>query len=590
MLRTHNCGELRPANAGQTVTLAGWVHRRRSHGGLIFIDMRDRWGLTQVVFNPEVSPEAHEIAVQTRPEYVIQVTGIIEQRPAGTVNASLSTGEIELMVQTANILNPAKNPPFYINEDVDIDESLRLQHRYLDLRRTRPLNNLRIRHELVRRIREWMWDRDFIDVETPILVKETPGGAREFLVPSRLHPGHFYALPQSPQQYKQMLMVGGIDRYFQIARCFRDEDLRADRVLEFTQLDVEMSFIEQEDILNLTEALLTEVCPPIGNKQLLASPFPRMTYEEAMSRFGSDKPDIRFGLELCDVTSAVKRGAFRVFDRALDAGGVIKALVVPDAAGSTRRELDELNTVARRAGVGGLVTCALTPNGIKSPLARFFSEDDLNRLFSAAGCKAGDLLLLVADQKYAACEALGAVRLAVGDKHEMADPNVLAFCWITEIPAFEWSAERGTIQAKHHQFTSILPEDIPLLDTDPIKARANQYDVVLNGYELGGGSIRIHERELQSKIFRILGMSDERTRYLFGHMLDAFEYGTPPHGGIAVGIDRLSMILAGEDNLREMTAFPKSQAGVEPMTGSPDVVSDSELEPLHIKVTEIEPD
>ena len=381
MLRTHNCGELRPANAGQTVTLAGWVHRRRSHGGLIFIDMRDRWGLTQVVFNPEVSPEAHDIAVQTRPEYVIQVTGIIEQRPAGTVNASLSTGEIELMVQTANILNPAKNPPFYINEDVDIDESLRLQHRYLDLRRTRPLNNLRIRHELVRRIREWMWDRDFIDVETPILVKETPGGAREFLVPSRLHAGHFYALPQSPQQYKQMLMVGGIDRYFQIARCFRDEDLRADRVLEFTQLDVEMSFIEQEDILNLTEALLTEVCPAIGNKQLLASPFPRMTYEEAMSRFGSDKPDIRFGLELCDVTSAVKRGAFRVFDRALDAGGVIKALVVPDAAGSTRRELDELNTIARRAGAGGLVTCAFNPDGIKSPLTRFFSEDDLNRLF-----------------------------------------------------------------------------------------------------------------------------------------------------------------------------------------------------------------
>ena len=590
MLRTHTCGELRPAHAGQTVTLAGWVHRRRSHGGLIFIDMRDRWGLTQVVFNPEVSPEAHDIATQTRPEYVIQVTGSVEARPAGTVNTALSTGEIELMSESATVLNPAKNPPFYINEDVDIDESLRLQHRYLDLRRARPLNNLKIRHELVRRIREWMWDQDFIDVETPILVKETPGGAREFLVPSRLHAGHFYALPQSPQQYKQMLMVGGIDRYFQIARCFRDEDLRADRVLEFTQLDVEMSFIEQEDILNLTEALLTEVCPAIGNKPLLASPFPRMTYDEAMSRFGSDKPDIRFGLELCDVTSAVKRGAFRVFDQALDTGGVINALVVPGAAGYSRRELDELNTIARRAGVGGLVTCAFKPEGIKSPLTRFYSEGDLNGLASAAGCEGGDLLLLVADQKYVACEALGAVRLAIGEKNKMADPNVLAFCWITEMPAFELSDERGTIQAKHHQFTSILPEDAPLLDTDPLKVRALQYDVVLNGYELGGGSIRIHDREVQSKIFRILGMSDERTKYLFGHMLEAFEYGTPPHGGIAVGIDRLSMILAGEENLREMTAFPKSQAGSEPMTGSPDIVSEAELEPLHIRVTEIKQD
>ncbi len=590
MLRTHTCGELRAAQAGQTVTLSGWVHRRRSHGGLIFIDLRDRWGLTQIVCNPAISAEAHQVAEQIRMEYVMQVTGQVEERPAGTKNETIPTGEIEVLARELKVLNPAKTPPFDIDGAGEIDEYVRLKYRYLDLRRERPLGNLTLRHELVRRIREWMWKQDFIEVETPILVKETPGGAREFLVPSRMHAGHFYALPQSPQQYKQMLMVAGLDRYFQIAHCFRDEDLRADRVQEFTQLDVEMSFVEQDDILGLIETLMIEVCPSLAGKRLMNNPFPRLTFEEAMNRYGSDKPDIRFGLELCDVTNAIRRGVFRVFDGVLDSGGAVKALRVPGAAGLTRRELDEFTAIARKAGAGGLITCAFAADGVKSPLTRFFSEEDLGRLAAAAGCLTGDLLLLVADKKYTACEALGAVRLEIGRRQNLADPNLLAFLWVTQMPAFEWNEEKKQIQAKHHQFTSVLPEDIHLLDTDPLAARANQYDIVLNGYELGGGSIRIHQRELQSKVFRIIGMTDEQANYLFGHMLEAFEYGTPPHGGIAVGIDRLAMILAGESNLREMTAFPKSQNGIEPMTGAPDVVPESELAPLYIKVTQVEPD
>ena len=589
MRKTHTCGELRLEDVGKTVTLMGWVHRRRTHGGLTFIDLRDRWGLIQCIFNPRVSQEAHALANDTRLEYVIAVTGKVEPRPAGTENPNLPTGQVEVLVQNGSILNPSKTPPFYINEEVEIDELLRLRYRYLDLRRERMRNNLLLRDRTLSCIRQWLHERGFIEVETPILSNETPGGARSYLVPSRLQAGSFYALPQSPQQYKQLLMVAGVERYFQIARCFRDEDQRADRQPEFTQLDLEMSFVDQEDVLSLIESLFIELVPAVCDREITTIPFPRLTYEQSIESYGNDKPDMRFGLLLTDLTDLAPGSGFRVFEAALEAGGRVKGIRGPGMAAYTRREADELTSFVRARGAKGLVTIALTPEGIKSPLTKFMGEEQLRAIVERLEGETGDLLLLVADEPDVVATALGDLRLEIGRRLGLLDRNKLAFAWIVETPLLEWNAEEGQWQAKHHQFTAPMDEDIPLLDTDPGAVRAKQYDIVCNGYEVGGGSIRIHRRELQAKIFRLLGMSDQEANDLFGHLLEAFEYGTPPHGGIAPGIDRLVMLLAGEDNIREVIPFPKTQSATEPMTGAPTPVSEKRLQELHIKVEEEAP-
>lgn len=588
MQKTHTCGELRAEDVGKRVTLAGWVHRRRTHGGLVFVDLRDRWGLTQLVFNPAVSGPAHQNAADLRLEFVLAATGTVQPRPEGTVNPSLPTGAVELAVERVEVLNPAKTPPFDVNLDADVDEALRLRYRYLDLRRERMKTNLTLRHRAIKHIRDWLDERGFLEIETPILVKETPGGAREFLVPSRLHPGHFYALPQSPQQYKQLLMVAGVERYFQIARCFRDEDLRADRQPEFTQLDVEMSFVDQADVLDLTEALMIHLVECLGVKRIAQKPFPRLTFAEALDRYGSDKPDLRFGLPLTDVSDAARRSGFRVFTGALEAGGQVKGIRVPGCSGYTRGQLDELTRLAQTRGARGLATVALTAEGPKGAVVKNLPADVLDEMVARLEAEVGDLLLFVADKPEVVAEALGELRLEVGRRLGLMPKDVLHFCWVTEMPAFEWNPDRQCYQSKHHQFTSIVDEDRPLLETNPLAARAKQYDLVCNGYELGGGSIRIHRREEQAEVFRLIGMSDAKAQEMFGHLLEAFEYGTPPHGGIALGIDRLTMLLAAEDYIREMIAFPKTQSGTEPMTGSPALVEPDQLRELHIQVTEVE--
>jgi aspartyl-tRNA synthetase len=571
------------------VVLKGWVNRRRSHGGLIFVDLRDRWGITQVVFNPSVAPDAMPVADEARAEYVLEIEGVVELRPEGMVNPNLETGQIEVLAHAARVLNAARTPPFPINEPAEIDELTRLKYRYLDLRREPMQRNLRLRHQAVRFMREWLSEREFLEVETPILTKETPGGAREFVVPSRIHPGSFYALPQSPQQYKQLLMVAGIERYFQIARCFRDEDLRADRGLEFTQLDVELSFVDQEDIWSLTETLLTELVERVGGKQLLFRPFPRLTFAEAMARFGTDKPDLRFGIEIADLDGLVAGTEFRVFNAAIESGERVMAIAAPGCAGYSRREIDDLTRLATGAGAKGIVPIALGPEGVRSPLTRYFSAQQLEAIARRVGAQPGDLILVVADAFETAVTALGELRLELGRRLGLLDPNVLAFAWVTEMPAFEWNAERNAWQAKHHQFTAPLDEDLEQLESETGRVRAKQYDVVCNGYELGGGSIRIHQRQVQERIFRLIGMTDAEARQKFGHLLEAFEFGTPPHGGIAVGIDRLTMLLAGQDSIREMIAFPKTQSATEPMTGSPSFVGPRELAELHLEVTALEP-
>ena len=583
--RTHTCGQIRANDVGQEIILMGWIHRRRTHGGLIFVDMRDRHGLTQVVFNPSESAEAHAVVEGCRSEFVIAVVGTVRQRPEGTLNPHLATGEIEVIANSVQILNTAKTTPFEINQETEIDESLRLKYRYLDIRRENMRDNLVQRYHITRFLRRFLDSRDFVEIETPNLVNETPGGAREFLVPSRLNPGSFYALPQSPQQYKQLLMVGGMDRYFQIARCFRDEDLRSDRQPEFTQLDIEMSFVDQSDIWELTEQLLVELAEAVTpEKSVQTFPFPHITFQEAMDLYGNDKPDMRFGLTIVDLT-AVYGSGFQVFDIARAGGGQVRAIRAPGCAAYSRREIDELNAFARQRGAKGLATIAYSTEGPRGPIAKFFDDETHERVRVAMGAEVGDLILIVADRAEIVANVLGELRLEIGRRLKLMDPNILAFCWLTEVPAFEWDDEAKCYAAKHHQFTSPLDEDLELLDTNPGLVRAKQYDIVLNGYELGGGSIRIHRREIQEKVFRIIGLTDERARQMFGHLLDAFEYGTPPHGGIALGLDRLAMILAGASTIRETIAFPKTQSGTEPMTGSPSPVTDKELRDLHIRVS-----
>jgi aspartyl-tRNA synthetase len=587
MFRTHTCGELRPAHAGQEVTLAGWVHRRRDHGPLIFIDLRDRYGLTQVVFDANAAPEAHAVASEARPEYVLQVRGIVGERPPESFNPDLDSGGIELHAASALLLNPARTTPLYIAKEGGEDEMLRLKYRYLDLRRERMQRNLILRHRVVKFIRDFLDREGFLEIETPILIKSTPEGARDYLVPSRLHPGEFYALPQSPQQLKQLLMVAGYDRYFQIARCFRDEDQRADRQPEFTQLDMELSFVEQEDVLALIERLFSELVRAVTPHKRLLTPFPRLTYAEAMARYGSDKPDLRYGLELVDVGDVLMGTQFNVFKGALERGGQVKGLRAPGCGGYSRKQLDELTELARAGGARGLAWVALGAGAdaeVRSSFGRFVSVEEMAGIIERLGGQPGDLLLLVADNPRVVAATLDKLRREFATRLELADPDTLAFAWVVDFPLLEWNEDEQRWDAVHHPFTAPLDEDLALLDSDPGKARAKAYDVILNGYEAGGGSIRIYRREVQQKLFDLLGISRETAQAQFGHMLEAFEYGAPPHGGIAPGIDRLVMLLADEPTIREVMAFPKTQQAADLMTNAPSPVDERQLRELHIRL------
>ncbi|MBE9502079.1 MAG: aspartate--tRNA ligase [Chloroflexi bacterium] len=586
MLKTYSCGELTKNNVGQKVTLAGWVHRRRDHGGLVFIDLRDREGLVQVVFNPDVSEGGHKVATKLRHEYVVKVTGEVAKRPPGTENPKLATGEVEVIAEEVEILNPSKTPPFDVSEDVEVDENLRLKYRYLDLRRGRMRDNIILRHRVIKFIRDFLDAKGFIEIETPILIKSTPEGARDYLVPSRLHPGRFYALPQSPQQLKQLLMVAGFEKYFQIARCFRDEDLRADRQPEFTQLDLEMSFIDEEDILSLMEELFIALVENVKPSMRVMTPFPRLSYLDAMERYGIDKPDLRFGVEIRDLSDIAAQSDFAVFRTALEDGGKVKGICAPGCAHYSRRQLEELAEFVQARGAQGLVTLPLAPEKeqAKSVAARFLTREQTGEMAARFEAKEGDLLLIVAGKASVVEGALSALRLEVARRLELADPNLLVFCFILDYPLLEWSEEEGRWEPMHHPFTAPKDEDIPLLDTAPERVHAKHYDLVCNGCELSSGSIRIHKRELQEKVFRLLGYGKEEVTQRFGHLLEAFEYGAPPHGGIAPGIDRVVMILAGEETIRDVIPFPKNQSAMDMMFDAPSPVSEEQLRELHLRL------
>ncbi|MEJ2552285.1 MAG: aspartate--tRNA ligase [Anaerolineales bacterium] len=592
MYRTHDCGSLRVEHVGERVTLAGWVNRRRDHGGVTFIDLRDRSGIVQVVAHPEESTEAHRAAEAVRNEWVIQVEGVVRKRPEDMENPDLATGQIEVAIDRLKVLNPARTPPFAINEESEVEEMVRLQYRYLDLRRPRMQHNLQLRHAVVKYIRDFLDVRGFWEVETPILFKTTPEGARDYLVPSRVHPGEFYALPQSPQQLKQLLMVAGVERYFQIARCFRDEDQRGNRQPEFTQLDLEMSFVEREDVISLAEELFTSMVETLlPHKRLLAKPWPRLTYVEALERFGRDAPDIRFGMELKDVSDLVGECGFQVFEKTIASEGSVRGINAKGWGNSSRKEIDELVEFVQLLGAKGLAYLALTESGeIRSSFAKFLSEETRTAMQERLGAQAGDLLLFVAGDAGVVFESLSRLRDHLAERSGLIDPDVLAFCWVLDFPFVEWNENENRWDPSHHLFTSPIPEDVPLLDSDPHKARGQQYDMVLNGVEVGGGSIRIHDRQLQERVFSLIGLDKDVARERFGHMLEAFEYGTPPHGGIAPGIDRLLMIFANEAHIREVIAFPKNQAARDVMANAPSPADPDQLAELHIRVVDTDED
>ncbi len=582
--RTHKCNELKETNIGDKVVLNGWVDTRRDLGGVIFIDLRDRYGITQVVFEPTYNLEAHEAGKVLRGEFVISIEGVVRKRPEGTENNSLETGKVDVMVDKLVILNEALTTPFQIKDNIDVSEEIRLKYRYLDLRRKEMQDNMLLRHKMYQITRNYFDANDFVEIETPVLMKSTPEGARDFLVPSRLHKGRFYALPQSPQTYKQLLMVSGFDRYFQVVKCFRDEDLRADRQPEFTQIDVEMSFIDTEDIFVLVEGLMKKLYKNIKGYEL-NTPIPRISYEEAMEKYGSDKPDLRFGLEMVTMDEVFAKSEFRVFKEALANKGIITGMLAEGCADYTRNQLDVLTDFVKKLGAGGLIWMKVKEEGLEAPIAKFLSDEEKQGIIDKLGAKVGDLVFMVSGPKSKALSIMGALRLEMARRLELikedAEPSLL---WVTDFPLLEWDDETNRFYAMHHPFTSPRFEDIELLDSDPGKVKARAYDLVLNGNEVAGGSIRIHDSKLQAKMFKALGISDEEAEAKFGFLMNAFKYGAPPHGGVAFGFDRLAMLFADKSSIREVIAFPKTSSGLSLMDEAPSTVDEAQLKELHIKI------
>ncbi|MCK9424855.1 MAG: aspartate--tRNA ligase [Ignavibacteriaceae bacterium] len=582
--RTHTCGDLRETNIGQHVILNGWVDTRRDLGGLIFIELRDRYGITQIVFEPGFNEGAHNTAKHLRSEFVISIEGVVRKRPEGTENSSVATGTVDVMVTKLTILNEAKTPPFQIREDTDAGEELRLKYRYLDLRRSSMQKNLMLRHNMYQITRKYFDENKFIEIETPVLMKSTPEGARDFLVPSRLHKGKFYALPQSPQTYKQILMVSGFDRYFQVVKCFRDEDLRADRQPEFTQIDVEMSFVDQEDIFEVVEGLMQRFFKEVWQKDLQI-PLPRISFDEAMERYGSDKPDLRFDLEMKTLNHIFENTSFKVFQDQIQTKGEISGLVAPGCGEYTRNQLDVLTDYIKKLGAGGLIWIRVKEEGLESPTMKFFADEERANLTSFLGAKPGDLILILTGKKYKTLGLMGMLRLEMARRLNLISENLEPkLLWVIDFPLFEWDEDTQRYYAMHHPFTSPNVDDIPFMESDPGKVKAHAYDLVLNGSEVAGGSIRIHSAELQAKMFKSLGITEEEAEHKFGFLMNAFKYGAPPHGGIAFGFDRLAMIFAGEHSIREVIAFPKTASGMSLMDEAPSTVDEHQLKELHIRI------